>query len=125
MNVGTFATAAPPPETASQVAGPDAGRQLPPADRAAHAPRQPHFDGARKDGQTKNRVANSCTGGRWLLAMARMITPMPLMTGHAAIAAGDLQRLSDTCAAAPGDLAWRALGAIPLLLPWRTRSHIH
>jgi len=55
---------------------------------------------------------------RWLLATVRTITPMPLMTGHAAIAAGGSQRLPDTCAAAPvtGDLAWRTLGAIPPLL---------
>ena len=64
---------------------------------------------------------------RWLLAMARTITPMPLMMGHAAIAERAAQRLLDTCAAAPvfGDLAWRALGAISPLLPLRTRSHIH
>jgi hypothetical protein len=63
----------------------------------------------------------------WLLAMARTITPMPLMKGHAAIAAGASQRLPGTCAAAPvnGELAWRALGAIPSLLPLRTRFHIH
>ena len=63
----------------------------------------------------------------WLLAMVRTITPMPLMTGHAAIPAGASQGLPDTCAAAPvtGDLAWHALGAIPSLLPLRTRSHVH
>ena len=62
---------------------------------------------------------------RWLVAMARTITPMPLMTGHAAFAAGASQRQPDTCAAAPvtGDLAWCALGTIPPLLPLRTRSH--
>ena len=51
---------------------------------------------------------------RWLPAMARTITPMPLMTRRAAIAAGDSQRLPDTGAAAPvtDDLAWRALRAI-------------
>ena len=63
----------------------------------------------------------------WLLAMVLTITPMPLMTWHAEIAAGASQGLPDTCAAAPvtGDLAWRALGAIPSLLPLRIRSHIH
>jgi hypothetical protein len=63
----------------------------------------------------------------WLLAMTRTITPMPLMTRNAATAVEISQRLPDTCAAAPvfGDLAWRALRAIPPLLPLRTRSHIH
>jgi hypothetical protein len=50
MSVGSAATAAPSPETARQVASADAGGQLPPADLAAHAPRGPHFDGARRDG---------------------------------------------------------------------------
>ena len=59
--------------------------------------------------------------------MALTITPMPLMTGHAALAARASQRLPDTCVAAPvtGDLAWCALGPKPPLLPLRTRSHIH
>ena len=64
---------------------------------------------------------------RWLLAMARTITLMLLMMGHAALAAGASQRLPDTCAAAllTGDLAWCGLGAIPPLLPLRTRCHSH
>ena len=60
--MGTVAMAAPPPETASQTAGAAAGPQLPPADRAARAPRRPHFASAHRDGLDKEIVR------RWLLS---------------------------------------------------------
>jgi len=65
---------APPPETASQSAGAVAGQQLPPADRAARAPRRPHFANAHSDGLDKEIVR------RWLLSTMRTNTP-PLKTG--------------------------------------------